>query len=103
MSFLSFTLLILSMSHWKGRMSDCELNPVAWMPAGLKPQEFLKLIWTVTSKEQGVLEVLSSKTKTWVSQWAQMDVGGRGTVPLSSILCAQLHFCKIQKAALHLW
>lgn len=30
-----------------------------------------------------------------------MDVGGQDNVPLSSTLCAQLHFCKIQKATLH--
>lgn len=30
-----------------------------------------------------------------------MDVGGQGPVPLNSTLCAQLHFCKIQKATLH--
>lgn len=28
-------------------------------------------------------------------------VGSQGSVPLSSTLCAQLHFCKTQKATLH--
>lgn len=61
-------------------MSDCELTPVAWMPAGVKPQEFLKPICTVTFKEQGVLEVLSSKCEAWLLKARTGLYNGHGQI-----------------------
>lgn len=79
------------------------------MPAGVKPQEFFKPICTVTSKEQGVLEVLSHKYKAWLSKARTGLHNGQGWMLVVKVLSLwappfALNFTsviKIQKATLH--